>query len=261
MAEHLTDDDLVGHFYGDGSPADEARVDAHLVGCDTCRGHWEETVAALKMLDRAAVPEPDAGFEARMWQRLQPALGTPDAAELETTWTRRSRSYFGLGVAAGLAAAVAVGVVTTHSWESRPATSQAEIQPAATAAVDSNGRERVLLTALDDHFERSEMLLVEFLNAPASPGPELAFERATADDLLDSNRLYRVAASQNGNFRFADMLEDLESVLVEIARSPDQMDRGDLRSIRSRIQDDNLLFKVRAVSQQIEERRKDLSTQ
>jgi hypothetical protein len=255
MSEHLTDDDLVGHFYGDSSPADETRVDAHLRGCETCRGHWDETVATLKMLDRATPPEPDAGFEARMWQRVQPALGTPGAADIGTPWTRRSPSYFGLGVAAGLAAAVAVGVVTTHTWQPRPA------PPVATTAVDANGRERVLLTALDDHFERSEMLLVEFLNAPAAPGPELAFERATADDLLDSNRLYRMAASQNGNFRVADMLEDLESVLVEIARSPDQMDGGDLRSIRSRIEDDNLLFKVRAVSQQIEERQKDLSTQ
>jgi hypothetical protein len=127
-------------------------------------------------------------------------------------------------------------------------------------ALDSNGRERVLLTALDDHFQRSEMLLVELLNAPTSDA-ELTFQRATADDLLDSGRLYRVAAEQNGNLRLAAMLEDLESVLVEVARSPDAADPRALGPVRDRIESDDLLFKVRVVSQQIEDRRRDLSTQ
>jgi len=132
---------------------------------------------------------------------------------------------------------------------------------AVAAALDSNGRERVLLTALDDHFARSEMLLVELLNSPATGGSEFTFERAAADDLVDSGRLYRMAAEQNGNLRLADMLEDLEAVLVEVARSPEQMDRREFSSLQARIEDDDLLFKVRAVAQQIHDRRNDLSIQ
>lgn len=253
MSEHLTDDELIRHFYGDGPVEQEPEVDRHLRACAECRALWEDIAGTLKTLDRAAAPEPDGGFEERMWARVQPALG----ADGHWAARRRSRSWLGLGIAASLAAAIVTGVLATRMW---PGSGGEDARPAVTA-LDSNGRERVLLTALDDHFQRSEMLLVELMNAPASPGAEFGFERATADDLVDSGRLYRAAAEQNGNFRLADMLEDLESVLVEVARSPDQIDRSEFYSLRTRIEDDDLLFKVRAVSQQIQDRRKDLLIQ
>jgi hypothetical protein len=37
-------------------------------------------------------------------------------------------------------------------------------------------------------------------------------------------------------------------VLVEVARSPEQMDSATVRSLRERIDDEGLLFKVRAVT-------------
>jgi hypothetical protein len=48
---------------------------------------------------------------------------------------------------------------------------------------------------------------------------------------------------------------------VEIARSPEHVTRRDFDSLRARIADDNLLFKVRAVSKQIHERQRSLSTE
>ena len=56
------------------------------------------------------------------------------------------------------------------------------------------------------------------------------------------------------------MLEDLESVLVEVARGPEALNEKDLESLRARIDSQNLLFKVRAVTNQIHERQRNLST-
>jgi len=44
------------------------------------------------------------------------------------------------------------------------------------------------------------------------------------------------------------MLDDLEPVLVEVARSSDRMADRERDWLRTRITDDNLLFKVRAMS-------------
>jgi hypothetical protein len=161
-------------------------------------------------------------------------------------------SVLGWAAAAGLAVTVTGTVLATQTW--RPDGTPANVA-VADATPAPSGRERVLLTALDDHFQRSEMLLVELMNAPAPEGDEFAFERETADDLVDSSRLYRLAAEQSGQVRLAQMLEDLESVLVEVASSPEQIDPSGLRFLRARIEDDDLLFKVRAVSQQINGRR------
>jgi hypothetical protein len=251
---HLTDEDLVRHFYGDGRLEDEPAVEDHLRSCAECRGLWEETTRSLQAIDAAPVPEPDAGFEARIWAKVLPVLRADIGGRLAEPSSPRRVSVLGWAAAAGLAVTVTGTVLATQAW--RPDATP----PAGAAAADAgtlapSGRERVLLTALDDHFQRSEMLLVELMNAPAPEGDEFAFERETADDLVDSSRLYRFAAEQSGQVRLAQMLEDLESVLVEVASSPEQIDPSGLRFLRARIEDDDLLFKVRAVSQQINGRR------
>jgi hypothetical protein len=63
-----------------------------------------------------------------------------------------------------------------------------------------------------------------------------------------SGRLYRATAEQTGNRALAAVLEDLEPVLVEVARGPEQVDTQTARALRERIDDDGLLFKVRAVT-------------
>ena len=261
MNMHLTEEDLVLHFYGDGPREREADVDAHLRECAVCRSAWTEIQDALKLVDVAAVPEPDSGFERVMWARVQQALpGTRTrnvAGQRFTFFVKRYPATFLAPAAALIVAIVAGGYFWLHSRTA----GVAPPAPVAVAAADTHSRERVLLTALDDHFQQSEMLLVEVMNAPTRGAVELGFERGTADDLLGSSRLYRVSAAQNGDVRLAQMLEDLETVLVEIAASPERISRRDFDSLRAHIQNDNLLFKVRAVSKQIHDRQRTLSTE
>jgi hypothetical protein len=169
------------------------------------------------------------------------------------------RAWWSLGrllpIAAAAAAVVVVGVVVGHRvWSSRQAPAGA-VAPAASAKA-STPSERVLLAALDEHFENTQTLLVELMNSPSAEGAgnktaDFSYERTIADELLSSGRLYRVTARMNGNTRFAGMLDDLEPVLVDVARSPERMNRDDLRSLRARIDDASLLFKVRAMSSEI----------
>jgi hypothetical protein len=262
---HPTEEELILHFYGDADPEDESAVDDHLRACPACQGAWTEVVETLRLADAAQVPEPDRGFEERMWARIQPALGSESTSTSSFSGSGRLlpfRLREPLRIAAGIgavAALVALAVATGRLSRHAPA-------PAAPVAVsreamDPAARERVLLTALDDHFQRSELLLVEVMNAEQSGTGDLGFERQTADDLVASSRLYRAAAQQNGNVRLAQMLEDLELVLVEIARSPDRLDHRDLSSLRARIENDDLVFKVRALTKQIEGRQKSLATE
>lgn len=262
---HPTEEDLILHVYGEPDPrhprdardaaSDETdEIDAHVASCAACRAIWSELRETLTLVDAANVPEPDEGFERVMWARVEAALpARPPAA-----WWRIRQ----LVPVAGLTAVVVAAVVAGYTWRGGPTTPA--IGPAAASSAaevrTQHTRERVLLTALDDHFEQTQMLLVELLNAPDTNRTDLQFERTTADDLVASGRLYRVTARQTGDMQFAQMLEDLESVLVEVARSPDTMSTGDLKSLRARIEDEGLLFKVRAVTNEIHDRQKDLWT-
>jgi hypothetical protein len=63
-----------------------------------------------------------------------------------------------------------------------------------------------------------------------------------------------MTAEDTGHPRLVQMLDDLEQVLVEVARSPERINSNDRAWLRTRIEDDALLFKVRAATSDIRER-------
>lgn len=258
---HPTEEDLVLHFYGETGPDEERRVDDHLASCSACRQSWTELGETLKLVDAATVPEPGEGFERIMWARVQQSLPEP-----ETTRPSVWRWVPAFGMAAALVVAVGIG----YAWRLHHESSATPSTGAAASAAGGGNvvraslsdlqrtRERVLLTALNDHFQQTEVLLTELMNSPDDGRADIDFERQAADDLVASGRLYRVTAQQSGDLQLARMLDDLESVLVEVANSPEHVSKKDFQSLRTRIDDQNLLFKVRAVSNQIHERQKTL---
>ena len=253
--EHPDEEALVLLFYGDTSPDEERQMTAHLDSCAACQPVWQQIRTTLAAVDAAAVPEPPADFERVMWARVQKELDSIEAAP--TPWWSLRHLLPAAGLAAVLLAMFAIG----RNWPG-PASSEQlpggeQAVPTAATATQS---ERALLVAMDDHLERSELLLVELMNAPANDAVRLGFERETADDLLSSGRLYRQTAAHTGNVHLAAMLEDLEAVLVEIARSPNTLKAKDVNALRTRIEQDDLLFKVRVVTDEIRERQKTIST-
>jgi hypothetical protein len=254
---HPSDEDLILHFYAEGDPSWSRRVDAHLVECAFCRRAWEDLATTMSLVDRAAVSEPADGFERVMWARVQQALPS------------RTRTPWGLRVLLPMAATVVISLLAGgYVWRSlQPTASPAvgadlvtgtEIAGTASTARSRQAlSERVLLTALDDHFQQAQMLLVELNNAPEDAS-DLLFERAAADELISSSRLYRMTARQHGDGRMAEVLEDLESVFVEVARHSGDSGATGLRTVRARIASQDLLFKVRATARQIQDRQRHL---
>jgi hypothetical protein len=130
---------------------------------------------------------------------------------------------------------------------------QAAIEQSAEAgapqavAGDAMVRERVLLIAVGDHLERSQMVLIELAHAETSDHLDISAERQLADDLLASNRLYRQTAQQMGQTNVAGILDELERVLVELARGPSTVSMRQLADIQQRIESQGILFKVKVV--------------
>jgi len=257
---HPSEDELILHFYGEGEPETERRIDDHLRGCVSCRATWSELSGTLQLVDAARLPEAPAGFENVMWARVEQALMRAPAPQ-RSGWSMKQLVPLG-AIAALVVAAVALAVMSQR--QPATGTGPAAATPVSatsqsTAAKPDRTRERVLLTALDGHFEQTELLLVELMNAPDVAGGDLDFERAAADDLVTSGRLYRLTAEQAGYLRAAQMIEDLEPVLVDVARSPAKVDKKEFKAWRDRIGDADLLFKVRVMGNDIRERKQDLN--
>jgi hypothetical protein len=261
---HPTEDDLILHFYGDGEAADETRVDAHLNACASCQASWVEFRETMQMIDTAHVPEPGTGFERVLWARLQPALA--ELRPRRASWLAWPRMLVPIGA---VAAVVLASVVTlrmvipagVHVSTRAGATLSTGPTPPLDPKAAALQRERVLLTALNGHFDDAQLILTELLNAPEGTDADFSFARQTAGDLVASGRLYRATAEQNGNVRLAAMLDDLETVLTDVAQAPTRMNASDLQSLRARITNSNLLFKVQALANDVRERQKTLATE
>jgi len=243
---HPTEDELVEHLSGDPDRQDRLRIDGHLVACDECRQAAEEINIALSLVE-TTVPEPAAGFERVMWARIQRAIEVDAAARQPWYASFGWRQWVPIGSFAALAI-----MGTALALRPAPAPAPLVLSQGPVEQPDEGLQERVLYTALDDHFQQAEMLLVEVRNA--RDRDSLTFESAAADELISAGRLYRQTAEHTGQQRVVQVLDDLEPVLVEVARSPERMNPGARQWLRARIDEDALLFKVRVAASDARER-------
>lgn len=204
----------------------------HLDSCSSCRAHVSAWRATLRISRAsAAVPAPPDGFDARLSARLN------DCSEPQ------SRS---LRPALGWSLAAAVLLAATLVWF-YPRLSARTARPSAPAS-PSQVRARVVRAAAAGQLDRAEMLLVSLAHAPNSPSApvvDLSLEQAWARELLDSTRLIQQSAALDGQARLAQVLGDLEPVLLQIAHTPAAVSRAQWQLLQDRVTASQLLFRVR----------------
>ena len=187
-------------------------------------------------------PERAEDYGAQVWARLRPQLA--DGAPAARTRVMR-RLWTPLGLAASLVIAFLLGRHWPH-------------EPGPPVPVSAAARERILLVAVGDHLERSEMLLVELANAGADGQPvDISTQQQYAEELVGANRLYRQTVVRAGEPGMASLLDELERLLVEVAHRPSSLSPADLADIRSRIESRGLLFRVRVIETQVREKEKE----
>jgi hypothetical protein len=243
---HLTDDDLVLHYYGEMERGDEGRAESHLEACHACRENYGRLQRVMAFVDSAPAMDAPEGFERLAWARLEPALAVGRRG-----WLRAA-----LLTPAYVALAAAVIVLVGAAFMAGRMIPKTPAGAAAAAKPADQVRERILLVDLGEHLDRSQMVLVELVSADDKGSVDVSNERARAEQLVAANRLYRQTAVSTGDAAMASVLDDLERVLVDIAAGPSTMSQDDLDSVRRRIASKELLFKVRVISTQVREREK-----
>lgn len=242
---HCSDEQLLLEYYGESSESA-----AHLATCPECTVRYRQLQA---LLNDVTLEPPERGehYGLEVWQAIRHRLPAR-----ESRWNR----LFSLQWAMAAAAVVllAVGFTAGRLWpqveQTTPATGGANVPTGvgATAAADDEARRRVVLLDVNDHFDRSDGVLAEVMNAS---GPrDLSAERQRAADLVAASRLYRQNAVAINEPALAAVLEEVERVLLDIVHQPAQATTADLDEIRRRIDSAGLLFKVRVMTNELQHR-------
>jgi hypothetical protein len=245
--QHLNDEELIAHHYHDADASE------HLSVCADCRTQYDTLRNVLALVDAAPVPERDPE---QVWNRLRWRLER-----------RKRRTWQWI---AGVAAVLSIAFVTGAWWHARQQTADGRQQTAAlrpanpttqqpnnpTTAQPNNPAtgNKVLVYVVTDHLDAAERVLAEVANADPKKGFDAGEQQKRAEDLVDANRIYRQTASRRGDERIASLLSDIEPILVELSHSGAKLTPDQLTSMQKRIDSKNLLFKMRVMSAQGEEK-------
>ncbi|HEV2349273.1 MAG TPA: hypothetical protein VG028_05435 [Terriglobia bacterium] len=245
---HLSEEQLILFHYQEADEAHDLNLmEQHLAGCEVCRSRLDDLERELALFGEAPVPARPPDYGEQVWLRLRPRLMERPGSIWSGFFAPRQWV-----VAGGLAALIVGAFLAGRYWQIR--------QAPEPAPISAQARERILLLAVGNHLERSQMILVELVNADGKGPVDIAPERRTARDLVEANRLYRQTAARDGDLGMASVLDDLERVLIEVANSPSEISSAQLDSIRHRIEAKGILFKIRVVGTQVEEREKSAQT-
>ena len=210
--KHIDAEQLILYYYGERNETDDRTViETHLGVCHRCRDEYDALAQTLAAVSSLPIPDRAATYGQDVWQRLAPRLKHSGADALpassglkDTGWNivlqkkpqparwlevfTWQRWVLGGALAAMLVASFLVG----RFWPrpERPALNAANTTNAG--PIPAHARDRVLLAAVADHMERSEILLRELENADEGGGRriDISVQREQAQELAAGSRLY-----------------------------------------------------------------------
>ena len=234
---HLSEEQLILYYYGEES--ENPAAGRHLDECPECRQTYGSLQRVLNVLDGMPVPEQGADYGTQVWHRIEGRLPVRRGfhwPEFPWRWAVAAVAVAGLLVVAFLAG--------RFSQSSRTA-------PSVVAKADPQANERVLLVAVGDYLERSQMVLIELANANPKGHLDISTEQERASDLVSESRLYRQTAVHTGNTKVANMLDELDRVLLDITHAPSEISPADLERLRQRFEAEGILFKIRVLGSNV----------
>jgi hypothetical protein len=246
--KHYTEEDLILYYYNERGRTD---IDVHLDQCERCAAAYRALAGTLRLIATPEAPERGDQYGLEVWQRIRHRLPEQEVPWW-SVWFRADR----LATAGAFAVLLLAAFVAGRWWSSPDGTlapTLASTKPGTAAvALTDEARQRILLTSVADHFDRSERVLTDIMNTPA--GEDISAEQRWAEDLVVTSRLYRQDAVDAGEHSVALVLDELERSLLEIIHTPSRATAEHLEEIRRRIDAASLLFKVRVLGDELRQR-------
>jgi anti-sigma factor RsiW len=245
----VSDDDLILYHYRDGLDAERlVEIAAALDSSDDLRRRYASIERTLARVDALPEPAPDADFNARLWRSLAPRL-QPLATAPRVTWRERMQSLAAWLTPprlafAGAACALALLIGFYAGRQSAPQ------MPAVASAQADAAAARVLDAYVAAHLRATEGVLMTASNNDSATLRDS--NRELAASLVESNRLYALAAARTGNTQLADFLRQLEPILISLANPTSTPSIEPAQGLRDYLRSTDLLFQVRATEARLD---------
>ncbi len=227
---HASSERLTLYYYGELEGDDRRAFEAHLATCASCTAALAELELVRASLAPRAAAATRTGDEWNAFmRRLEVAIdapgaarGTAHAAQHVARLTSHvaphvARLHVARGTWLVLAATLTLGIALGLVWQRRALT------PAHSLVADAAASDAALSAAAARHFERAKLVVLGLAmkDAEHTTAQDWQYERQLAASLLPDTRLFRLSATDRGDARLANLLGDLESVLLQASMATD----------------------------------------
>jgi len=268
---------LYDFLRGELGEGDARLVREHLGRCGRCSREAEELRSLLEVFPPPAHRPSDAlpgsywedfasGVERRIVRSVAPVrAGWTDTVRdalrsvVDAFVFRRPAAMAGLA-ATGLAAVLAVALLTGREWGGRdagPTETATAVRPEETApngaayTADAAGSDTLsdFDIRVGNYFRKSKTLLVGMSNALPVDGDlfDLDAEKSASRSLLNEARYLRTGPVDPRSWR---LMEDLDEIMIELANMDARTGQSSVGIVREGIRSRNLLFKLRMLETQ-----------
>lgn len=197
----ITDDDLVLVYYGEHSDADLVRRVAEDPQLTNRLAVLSEQLSALDVAMEP--PSRSSDYGAEVWQKLVPTLADQGPARKPWSWAWLKPT------AAFASVLAAIGVAFILGRQTAPVADSISNPPQLASSVNSG---RVLASYSASYLQQMDVLLTGLANQSAP-----ADINTWAAEMLLKNRVVRVAAENAEQHRLAQLLRELEPLLIELS--------------------------------------------
>jgi hypothetical protein len=242
----ITDDDLMLLYYGEH---DDPELALRVAESEELSARYDALCAELELADAYAPPARDDNYGSEVWQRISPKLA--EEAGGQTTGFRAwlntlSQPRFSLAGAMSIVLvaflAFLLGRNTGLDVPTEPVIPDGGMS-LAEAGIDA---QRLLTNSVSGHLEELNIVLTQFANSDEADPNESTY----ATDMLVANRLFRQAASAQGNRQLAAFLGELEPLLIEMAYEAQTRSRESRQRMQAEVRD-GLLFRLRTMNKKL----------
>ena len=265
--------------YYSALPAGEGEaLDRHLASCSGCASDWEAMRRALDAADPETVfpmeKEVDWDRQARdtvLRARTAAAAGTArPSAPSPAPWRRPFATLVPAAARwAVLAAAVLIAVLLVNGWPGRRAAGPDGVpSPSASAGLPSDESVRESAALIENRLARrgatryltdSRVLLLNLVQAPArcrkADGEfDITFEKEKSRELLRRKNLHEGNLDTLRDRRLADLVGQLESLLIQVASLGDCASARQIHDLREQIEKRQILLRIDLFTREMQEK-------
>ena len=255
--KNITNEDLILLFYGEhGDP----KLAQKVAGSEELSARFEQLSIELSLADNFVPPQRNENYGSAVWQQISAKLEPTTIKQrgIKTWFGQLSTPSMSFAGATAIAVVAALAFVIGRQGVQAPAETTASLTSSEviTRAVTATGAEKYTSVSLDSerllthsvasHLEQVNLMLTQFSNTSVSTAKDTKY----ATDMLVANRLYRQAASNQGDTQLAGFLASLEPLMIEMAYEAQKDSPATRERMQQEVQN-GLLFRVRVMNNQL----------